>query len=107
MFHLGISFRKSISEAEIRRLQAEGLSLTAIADQIGSTIAFVRRVLGKVDKEGVRRRQEVIARQIDAEPLPWSEKVARWRAQTGQSGTTFWRVLKRCGGLSRCTSPGE
>jgi hypothetical protein len=44
---------------------------------------------------GRRRVQEATARSIDAEPLPWSEKVKRWTEQTGQSKATFWRVLKR------------
>jgi hypothetical protein len=46
--------------------------------------------------QAARRRQEQIARRIDAEPICWAEKVVRWVAETGQGGATPWRVLKRC-----------
>jgi hypothetical protein len=48
-----------------------------------------------VDKAGERRQQEETARAIDALPLGWGEKAKRWKHQTGQSETTFWRVLRR------------
>jgi hypothetical protein len=58
----------------------------------------VQQVVGKLDPQAGadrRRVQEATARRIDAEPLPWSEKVKRWTEQTGQSEATFWRVLRR------------
>jgi hypothetical protein len=69
-----------------------------IARRTEATPAVVRRVVGKLDPQTVadrRRVQERAAHSIDADPLPWSEKVKRWREQTGQSEATFWRVLRR------------
>jgi hypothetical protein len=79
--------------------RSEGLSLADVAQASGATVAVVRRVCGKLDAavEAARRLQEQIARRIDAEPICWAEKVVRWVAETGQSGATLWRVLKRCG----------
>jgi hypothetical protein len=34
-------------------------------------------------------------RRLDAESLAWGEKVARWRAETGQSEATLREVLNR------------
>jgi hypothetical protein len=84
-----------VPEEEVRRLRADGHSLAEVAERAGTTVAKVRRIVGKVDTEGQRRRQEEIARAIDGEPLTWGEKVARWKHQTGRSGATFWRVLRR------------
>jgi hypothetical protein len=59
---------------------------------------MVRRIVGKLDpaeKERRRKAQEETAARINAGPGPWSEKVSRWTAETGQSETTFLRVLKR------------
>ena len=64
-----------------------------------ATVAIMSRVCGKLDpaeEAARRRRQEEIARRLDAEPICWAEKVVRWVAETGQSGATLWRVLKRC-----------
>jgi hypothetical protein len=69
--------------------------LAEIARQTGSTVAVVRRIVGKVDQEARRKQQAEVAQRIDGEPLGWGEKVARWGAETGQSEVTFWRVLKR------------
>jgi hypothetical protein len=84
---------------KIRQLRSLGLSISEIASKTETTVAIVRRVVGKLDPQTVsnrRRHQEETARRIDAEPLSWSEKAKRWTAETGQSGATFWRVLKRC-----------
>jgi hypothetical protein len=67
-----------------------------VAEEVGVSESVVRRVVGKVDRETKRQKQEDIARQIDGEALSWPEKVARWKEQTGRSETTFWRALKRC-----------
>jgi hypothetical protein len=67
-----------------------------VARQAGSTVAVVRRIVGKVDVEGHRRQQDATAARINAEPLAWSGKVAMWKNETGQSEATFWRVLQRC-----------
>lgn len=85
-------------ELEIRQLRSLGLSVAEIAKRTEMTAAVVRRIVGKLDPGEVARRrrlQEETARRINAEPLPWSEKAARWTAETGQSGATFWRVLTR------------
>ena len=96
MFWLEIHFRNSTPEEKIRQLRAEGLSLAEVARQAGSTEVVVRRVVGKVDRAAIRTQQERVARQIEAEPLAWSGKVALWKERMGQSEATFWRVLKRC-----------
>jgi hypothetical protein len=103
MFSLEIAFRKTTPEQMIRQLRAEGLSLAEVAKQAESTPAVVRRIVGKLDpdaEEARRRTQMETARRIDAQPLPWSEKAKLWTAQTGQSGTTFWRILKQCSDAS-------
>jgi hypothetical protein len=90
---------------EIRQLRALGRSVADIARRTGETVATVRRIVGKLDPEAVadrRRLQEETVRRIDAEPMSWSKKVKRWMSETGQSGATFWRVLKRC---ARADSP--
>jgi hypothetical protein len=92
------SCRKDTPVDEIRQLRSEGISVAEIARRTGTTPSVVRRVVGKLDPERVadqRRRQEETARRIDAERLSWSEKVKLWTEETGQSGATFWRVLKR------------
>ena len=66
---------------EIRQLRAVGLGLAEIAKQTGSTVAVIRRIVGKVDQEARRLQQEEVARRIDAEPLTWKEKAARWTAE--------------------------
>lgn len=70
--------------------------MAEIAKQTGTTVAVVRRLVGKVDRVAICRQQDTTARRIDAEPLRWCEKVAMWKEQTGQSEATFWRVLRRC-----------
>jgi hypothetical protein len=99
MFSQEIAFRKITPEQRIRQLRAEGLSLAKVAKQAETTPAVVRRVVGKLDpqvEEARRKAQMEVARRIDAQPLPWSEKAKLWTEETGQSGTTFWRVLKGC-----------
>jgi hypothetical protein len=58
-------------------------------------VAVVRRIVGKVDQEARRQRQEETVQRIDGEPLAWGEKVARWKAETWQCEVTFWSALKR------------
>ena len=43
------------------------------------------------------RLREVVARRINAHPLPWEVKVEVWEEEMSESETTFVRVLKRCG----------
>src|SRR5262249_46295309 len=96
LFGWTVTFRKCTPVDHIRQLRGEGLSLAEIADRTGATMSVVRRLVGKVDRSSSRNEQEEMARQIDQEPLPWHEKVARWKEKTGQSEATFWRVLQRC-----------
>jgi hypothetical protein len=96
---LEVRFRNDTPEEEIRQLRSSDLSVAEIARQTRTTAGVVRRVVGKLDPQAVadqRRHQEETARRIDSEEATWPEKVARWTAETGQSGATFWRVLKRC-----------
>jgi hypothetical protein len=72
------------------------MSLAEVAERTGTTVAIVRRIVGRLDRAGIRQRQDEIAKRIARESLPWSEKVARWKDETGQSEATLWRVLKRC-----------
>jgi hypothetical protein len=63
-------------------------------------VATIRRIVGKLDpaeKERRRMEQEATATRISTESGSWADKVKRWIAETGQSGATFWRVLRRCG----------
>ena len=99
MFSLEIHIRNITPDERIRQLRTQGLSLAEVAQESGVTVAVVRRVCGKLDsadEAAWRLCQEEIARRIDAEPICWSEKVVRWVAETGQSGATLLRVLKRC-----------
>ncbi len=75
-----------------------GHSLAEISTRTGTTVGVVRRVVGKLDRPAMRLRQEEVARRINAEALAWSEKVARWQAETGLSEATFWRALQRDAG---------
>jgi hypothetical protein len=43
------------------------------------------------------RLREVVARRINAQPLPWEVKVEVWAEEMAESETTFARVLKLCG----------
>ena len=43
------------------------------------------------------RLREVVARRINAQPLPWEAKVELWEEERAESETTFVKVLKRCG----------
>ena len=98
LFGMLVAFRNDTPLDQIRLLREEGYSLAEIAIQTGTTVAVVRRLCGTLDPEEQRRhrlRQEDIAQRIDVEPLPWSEKVARWTVETGQSEGTLWRVLQR------------
>jgi hypothetical protein len=96
LFPSSVTLRKCTPADQIRQLYAKGLSLVKVAAQAGVSERVVRRVVGNVDREAKRQKQEEIARQIDGEALSWPEKVAGWTEQTGQSETTFWRALKRC-----------
>lgn len=69
-----------------------------MAAQTGTTVAVVRRLVGKVDREGERRERERVALEVENEGGSWTEKVARWEERTGTSGTTFWRALARAQG---------
>jgi hypothetical protein len=83
---------------EIRQLRALGRSVAEIARKTGATVATIRRIVGKLDpavKERHRKEQEATAARIDARPDPWPEKVRRWKAKTGQSEATLFRVIKR------------
>jgi len=83
---------------QIRQLRAEKTSLAKIAAQTGTTVASVRRVVGKINHLSDRERQAEIAQRIDVETLSWADKAARWKAETGHCETTFWRILKRIRG---------
>jgi hypothetical protein len=75
-----------------------GLSVAKIAKQTGTTAAVVRRIVGKLDPAAKERRgkeQEATAARINARSEPWPEKVRRWKAETGQSEATLFRVLER------------
>ena len=64
-------------------------------------MAEVRRIAGKLDpveKERRRKKQEATAARIDARSESWPEKVRRWTAETGQSGATLYRIIKRIKG---------
>jgi hypothetical protein len=99
LFTAEVRFRKSTPDGRIRELRASGLSVSKVAEATGTTPAVVRRLVGRVDKAITnqrRREQEETAKKIDAGGGTWAEKVAEWTAATGQTGVTFWRVLKRC-----------
>jgi hypothetical protein len=95
LFPSSVTLRKCTPADQIRQLHAEGVPLVKVAEQAGVSESVVRRVVGRVDREARQREQEEIAGKIDSQALSWPEKVARWREQTGQSETTFWRALKR------------
>ena len=100
MFGVLTTFRNPNPVERIRQLRAQGLSVAEVAAQVGTTVGVVRGVCGNLDPEEERRhrsRQDEIACRIDTEASTWPEKVARWKEETGQSETTLWRVLKRCG----------
>jgi hypothetical protein len=83
---------------EIRQLRALGRSVAEIARKTGATVATVRRIVGKLDpaeKERRQKEQEAAAARINAGPGSWSQKVKQWKAETGQSDATFFRVLER------------
>lgn len=90
-----VVFSESTPVDRILQLRAEKLSVAKIAHLTGSTTAVVRRIVGKLDQVARRKRQEAAARRINAEDLSWGEKAARWKAETGQSEATLWRVLNR------------
>lgn len=83
------------------QLRGNGLSVSKIAEMTGIAYGVVRRIVGKLDPAEVqkaRQRQADTARQIDSLPIPWPEKIARWKEQTGQCAATLWRVLKKTRG---------
>ena len=82
---------------EIRLLRLKGLSLAGIAQQSGTTVPIVRRVVGTLDRTLGRKKQDDVARKVHALGGSWSERAAAWRAETGQCEVTYWRVLKRTG----------
>jgi hypothetical protein len=64
-------------------------------------VSQVRRIVGKLDPaetERRRKKQEETAKRINARSDSWPEKVRRWKAETGQSEATFFRVIKRIEG---------
>jgi hypothetical protein len=76
-------------------MRSEGNSLTEIAEATGTTTGVVRRIVGPIDRTAAAHQREEVARRIDGLSLSWNEKVQQWIDETGQSGTTFWRVLQR------------
>ncbi len=76
-------------------MRSAGNSLAEIAQATETTVAVVRRIVGPADRAGSARRQEEVALRIDGLDLPWKEKARQWTEATGQSETTFWRVLQR------------
>jgi lambda repressor-like predicted transcriptional regulator len=98
LFAVNAAFFNPLAEDMIRRLRGEGHSLAEVAARAGTTVAVVRRLVGRRDRAAIRQRQQELARGIDAEPLIWAGKVARWRAETGLCGATLRRALKRPGG---------
>ena len=97
MFAFGIKLREAdpTPADAILQLRAEGVSVADIARRTASSESRVRRIVGKLNHASVRAKQEEIAAKIGAEPVRWSEKIERWRSETGQSEATLWRVLKR------------
>jgi hypothetical protein len=99
--HSANACRKDIPADEIRQLRAEGHSVAEIARRTGATVSEVRRIVGKLDpaeKERRRKEQEATAARINARSEPWPEKVRRWKAETGQSEATLFRIIKRSKG---------
>jgi hypothetical protein len=94
MFTAEIRFSEATPEARIKQLRGSGLSLASVAQQTRTSVAVVRRIVGKVDVERTRRRYEEAAKRIDSEGGTWTEKVAKWKAETGRCAVTYWRVLK-------------
>jgi hypothetical protein len=92
------SCRKDIPVDEIRQLRALGRSVADIARRTGATVSEVRRIVGRLnpaEKERRRKDQEATAARINSRSEPWAEKVRRWKAETGQSGATLFRIIKR------------
>ena len=101
--------RKDIPADEIRQLRALGRSVAEIARKTGATVAMVRRIVGKLDpqeKERRRKEKEQAAAPINAGTAPWADKVRRWRAETGQSEATLFRIIKRIKGHRPQERPG-
>lgn len=93
-----ITHKTTTQESRIRALRQEGKSLAEIASETGTTVAIVRRIVGKLDPsvQTYKKQQlQEIAKRIEAEGGTWAEKVIKWQSATKTSGTTFWRVLKR------------
>lgn len=93
-----VDFSTPTPVEEILQLREGGASLSAVAEATGTTINRVRRLVPRLDRDGLRRQQEEKAKAIDALPLTWTEKAKRWEQETGTSGTTFWRVCQRLKG---------
>jgi hypothetical protein len=104
-----IPCRKDTPVDEIRQLRALGRSVAEIARKTGATVAMVRRIVGKLDpqeKERRRKEKEQAAAPINAGTAPWADKVRRWRAETGQSEATLFRIIKRIKGHRPQERPG-
>jgi hypothetical protein len=72
-------------------------------------VSEVRRIVGKLDpadKERRRKEQEATAARINARSETWPEKVQRWKTETGQSGATLFRIIKRIKGRHPEERPG-
>jgi transcriptional regulator with XRE-family HTH domain len=94
LFFLQITFCNDTPEQEIRQLRSQGLSMAQIADRTGTTVAVVRRLV-EGTAAGLKAKEEEAARRIGALPLPWWEKVKLWEDETGKSGATLRRLLKK------------
>jgi hypothetical protein len=86
------------AKEEVRRLRAEDHSLVevAVAERSGTAAAKARRIVGKFDTAG--RRQEGIARAIDAEPLNWGR---RWPGGSSRPAVAGRPSGESCGGSKR------
>jgi hypothetical protein len=107
--HCANACRKDIPVDEIRQLRAAGCSVAEIARRTRETVAEVRRIVGKLDpadKERRRKEQEATAARINARSEPWPEKVRHWKAATGQSEATLFRIIKRIQGRQPEERPG-
>jgi hypothetical protein len=97
MFEDAVQFINTPDKQAVRNMRAAGLSVAAIAAQLGTTVARVRAIVGKVDRAAHVRQQDELVRRIDKQVMPWAEAVRIWQEQTGQSEATLWRVQNRLG----------
>src|SRR5262249_42726068 len=94
-FSVEVFFGNCTPVEEIRQLREGGASLEEVARQTGTTVNRVRRLVPRLDRDGLRRQQEETARTIDALPIAWTEKARRGKEATGTSGTTCGGVCER------------